>query len=244
METTIAWNIKGSDQRKALRPMGWIESILVVLFPAAAMIIAHYMLYPFLKSLGFAPFESYAYATIPVLAAMLVAALAAYRQEGNPWTWTAFIERFRLGKMSGKAWLWTGAAILVYLLVGVLANYLLSQLYQALDYTPFSFAFGAPIPLLGMVMLVFNIIGEELWWRGYILPRQEAYFGRWAWLVNGTIWAFFHLYKWWALPGMLIICQIIPFLSQRLKNNWPALLMHFLLNGLGMVVAIVMMLLK
>src|SRR5262245_47483043 len=29
----------------------------------------------------------------------------------------------------------------------------------------------------GVVMLVGNIGGEELWWRGYVLPRQELAFG-------------------------------------------------------------------
>ena len=27
------------------------------------------------------------------------------------------------------------------------------------------------------VILLFNIGGEELWWRGYVLPRQELAFG-------------------------------------------------------------------
>jgi hypothetical protein len=29
-----------------------------------------------------------------------------------------------------------------------------------------------------VVMLVCNIGGEELWWRGYVLPRQELAFGK------------------------------------------------------------------
>jgi hypothetical protein len=77
-----------------------------------------------------------------------------------------------------------------------------------------------------------------------LYPTPAASFGRWAWLVNGTLWAFFHIFKWWALPGLLVICQIIPFLSQRLKNNWPALILHFLLNGLGIFIAVITVLMK
>jgi membrane protease YdiL (CAAX protease family) len=29
---------------------------------------------------------------------------------------------------------------------------------------------------------------EEFVWRGYLLPMQEKAFGRWAWLLNGTLW--------------------------------------------------------
>jgi hypothetical protein len=112
------------------------------------------------------------------------------------------------------------------------------------NYTPYSFAFGAPVPLLALVGLFFNIVGVEFWWRGYILPRQEVRFGRRAWLVNGTRWSFFHIFKWWGLPGLLVVCQIVPFLSQKLKNNWPAMIMDFLINGLGIVVSVVMLLMK
>ena len=30
-----------------------------------------------------------------------------------------------------------------------------------------------------------NILGEELWWRGFIQTRQEAVFGSCTWLVQG-----------------------------------------------------------
>jgi len=37
-----------------------------------------------------------------------------------------------------------------------------------------------------VVILVCNIGGEELWWRGYVLPRQELAFGRATWVIHGT----------------------------------------------------------
>ncbi len=45
-----------------------------------------------------------------------------------------------------------------------------------------------------VVMIVCNIGGEELWWRGYVLPRQELAFGRAAWVVHGICWSAFHLF--------------------------------------------------
>ncbi len=244
MDTTLSLKMKETREIKLLQPMGWIESILVVLIPALAMIFAHYVAFPYLKSTGLPPYESYCLATIPVLACMLLASLIGYHREGRPWTWAAFSQRFRLEGMSKRAWLWTGAAVIAYLAIAQLVNTLLLLLYKAFNFTiPTNFVFGAPSPLLALVLVFFNIVGEEFWWRGYILPRQEARFGRWAWLVNGTLWAFFHAFRWWSLPGMLIICQIIPFLSQRVKNNWPAIALHFLTNGLGIVVTVVMQLL-
>src|SRR5205807_1973574 len=45
-----------------------------------------------------------------------------------------------------------------------------------------------------LVMLACNIGGEELWWRGYLLPRQEAAFGKAAWIIHGMYWSLFHLF--------------------------------------------------
>src|SRR5690242_6436799 len=36
-----------------------------------------------------------------------------------------------------------------------------------------------------VLILVWNIGGEELWWRGYVLPRQELAFGTATWVVHG-----------------------------------------------------------
>ena len=52
---------------------------------------------------------------------------------------------------------------------------------------------GAPLRgnwsafILYAIVLSFNIFGEELWWRGYILPRQELSHGRFTWVVHGLM---------------------------------------------------------
>jgi membrane protease YdiL (CAAX protease family) len=38
-----------------------------------------------------------------------------------------------------------------------------------------------------VVILVCNIGGEELWWRGYVLPRQELAFGRATWVPRDSL---------------------------------------------------------
>jgi membrane protease YdiL (CAAX protease family) len=37
-------------------------------------------------------------------------------------------------------------------------------------------------------------VGEELWWRGYVLPRQELAFGRATWVIHGILWSVIHLF--------------------------------------------------
>jgi membrane protease YdiL (CAAX protease family) len=48
-----------------------------------------------------------------------------------------------------------------------------------------------------VLILVCNIGGEELWWRGYVLPRQELAFGGTAWVLHGISWS-----VWYFLVGL------------------------------------------
>jgi membrane protease YdiL (CAAX protease family) len=65
-----------------------------------------------------------------------------------------------------------------------------------------------------IAMCVFNtVIGEELLFRGYLLPRMAGVFGRYDWVANGVIFAAYHLHRWWAIPDLL---------SGTLAYAWPA----------------------
>jgi len=79
------------------------------------------------------------------------------------------------------------------------------------------------------VMLVCNIGGEELWWRGYVLPRQELAFGRAAWVVHGICWSAFHLFMQptlWDTVRMAITGLALSFVAQRTKSTWPGIVGH------------------
>ncbi len=244
----------------APRPMGWRSSLLHFGIPAAATFAAFHVFRPWLEQLGYDPLTSYLGALCVPLALLFAAALIGYHKvEGRPLTRQAFAERMRYPRLRGRDWLW-GVAIFV---IGFLGYGILSQAVLALiraGWMPlpgnlppiadplavFSIetinqaAGGAirgrwDIAVLYLVTFFFNIAGEELWWRGYILPRQEQAFGRHAWLAHGTLWAAFHVFKWWDVLALLPICLLIAFASQKLRTNWPALIAHALMNGLGVL---------
>jgi membrane protease YdiL (CAAX protease family) len=90
------------------------------------------------------------------------------------------------------------------------------------------------------VAFVVNIGGEELLWRGYVLPRQEAAFGRWAWLVNGLLWVVaVHAFMWWNLFGLLPTGLVTPYLVQRYGTTWAGVVVHGLGNALWLVLLVV-----
>jgi membrane protease YdiL (CAAX protease family) len=92
-----------------------------------------------------------------------------------------------------------------------------------------------------LVLIFGNIAGEELWWRGYLLPRQEAANGPVAWLFHGLFWAAFHLFfqaTAWDMIHMMPTCCALAFVAQSRKNTWPGVVAHSVANS-GILIQIV-----
>ena len=82
----------------------------------------------------------------------------------------------------------------------------------------------------------FNIVGEELMWRGYLLPRQATALGRYAWVLNGFLWAIFHVGIGWRIAIVLLPIEfIVPYVVQKRQNTWLGVIIHGLYNGSGFV---------
>ena len=97
-----------------------------------------------------------------------------------------------------------------------------------------TWVFVAWIPLF-----ISNILGEELCWRGYVLPRQEAAWGRKAWLLNGTMWCLFHWGFGWSVMLLLLpIALLLPWIVQRRRNTSAGILIHAIFNAAGFIAAI------
>jgi len=57
-------------------------------------------------------------------------------------------------------------------------------------------------------------------------------------VLGGILGTLFHMWKWWAVPLMLLKEWMIPFVAQRTKSATPALVIHFVSNGVGVLLAI------
>ena len=248
-----------------VRPLPLWQALLYFGLPALLFRISIYQGAPLLLHLGLAPFEANIVSfTIPS-AILFAFAIGLYQQDGYSLSWASVRARFRLLPMSGKAWLWTVLALLAtFMSLGALsftAN-MLVKAFPAVappaffppwqkpgttfDLAVFTQFIGAPlrgnwgVALLLLIQLFFNIFGEELWWRGYILPRQEQTHGRWAWLIHGILWWLWHVVFYpWQVIALLPICLVVPFVAQRLQNTWPAILIH-VQNGVILLLILAM----
>ena len=135
--------------------------------------------------------------------------------------------------MNGGDWLWVLGGFAV---VGVLTGGIAAALTALGDESAFLPPFMAFEPLgpgrywiLGAWLPFFalNIVGEELVWRAFMLPRQEVAFVGRAWLVNGVLWLLFHAaFPWQVLVTLVPITLILPYIVQRRRSTWIGVAIH------------------
>lgn len=97
--------------------------------------------------------------------------------------------------------------------------------------------------LLGILSSIITAAGEEIGWRGFLLPRiAETWNMKAAVLFSGLIWAIWHfplmiagLYQtgtpiWYQLPiftiEILMITTILGILRIKSKSVWPPIVLH------------------
>ena len=223
-----------------IKPMPFWQSLIFFGIPALVAAAGQYVLWPFFMGVGVSAETAYHYQALVVFTFLLSTALVAYVIEGNPLDWSSFRRRFRLFGLDRRGWKWTFGGLITQILLSLVATVLAGQVYDLLKFTPPDIYPSGPItnlPLMAFVLFM-NIMSEELWWRGYILPRQEKQHGRYAWVIHGVLWASFHIFKWWAVPFMLFTTWIIPLVTQRIGNTTPGIIIHLVINGLGILLSV------
>ena len=79
-----------------------------------------------------------------------------------------------------------------------------------------------------IVMQIFNtVLGEELLFRGLLLPRMNRVFGRGDWAANGVLFAAYHLHVPWMMPATLLVDTFaIAYPTKRYQSAWIGIAVH------------------
>jgi len=79
-----------------------------------------------------------------------------------------------------------------------------------------------------VVLMVFNtVLGEELLFRGLLLPRMRGVFGRWDWVANGALFAVYHLHMPWAMTATLLTDTLaLAYPSLRYRSALIGIIVH------------------
>ncbi|GEL94985.1 CPBP family intramembrane glutamic endopeptidase [Cellulomonas composti] len=178
-----------------------------------------------------------------------VVAFVVLRHEVRPFTWAALRRRLWLHRPTsprtgrGSWWLlaWTFPVALALLAYDDLEPLRPLQdaflrLFPALEAPEHALIENLADPrtvgqwwLLGVlaVLLVFNyLLGEELIFRGILLPKMRGVFGRWDVVANGVLFATYHLHLIWTLPLTLARDWVYAALMRRYRSSWMSTLLH------------------
>jgi uncharacterized protein len=181
---------------------------------------------------------------------VLVVTLVGFEQGNLRWStvrevlWLRSPRSPRTGRTGGRLWL-----ILIPLVVAFGAEAVIPSLphpasrdlglFMASDagQTFFSGAwdwFG-----IALVLMVFNtVLGEELVFRGFLLPRMNGAFGRADWVVNGVLFAAYHLHTPWVMPATLLDALILSYPTKRYRSAWIGIIVH---SGQSVVITIALL---
>lgn len=98
---------------------------------------------------------------------------------------------------------------------------------------------------LFFVLALFNtFLGEEFLFRGVLLPKMEGVFGKWDWVANGVLFAFYHLHQPWGILADIPAALVFAFTGKRFRSNWFPIILHsgqsvfFLFLILGLVLGL------
>ena len=80
---------------------------------------------------------------------------------------------------------------------------------------------------LALTHLLFNyLLGEELLFRGVLLPRMAGVFGRWDWVANTVLFGLYHVHKIWAWPSMIASSFGYSWATRRYRSMWMGVIVH------------------
>jgi len=251
---------------KPIKPVRLWQALLIFGVPGIAIYLGVHFLVPILVAGGMPLVFAWTLAVVgpTVLNAIVIVGLYFYNEKP---TWTQFVKRFRLQKPSRHLiWQVPLAAIAIALLNDLFAWTVpyLSQLpwlepptivpeifadvYDTMRQDSGTITFMGEtlspakvwlIPFWIFFWVTLAVLGEEIVWRGYVLPGQEVQFGRYAWLINGLLWNLpFRLYAIHNSISDMPLFFILPFLVQFKKNTWVGIAIHAFLVSLALIILI------
>ncbi len=194
-----------------------------------------------------------------------IVSVAVLRIELGTLKWAAVKERIWLnrplnpktGLPQRRLWWWAIPAIAVNVLLG---QFLVTGLDEAwitvlLGFIPAEFVEPAYTSLeslaeldlvgqwwilgLAIVSCIFNyLLGEELLFRGILLPRMAGVFGRWDWVANTVLFGLYHVHKFWYLPSLILGSLGIAWAAKRYRSMWMGVVVHGIEAGFVLLIVV------
>jgi uncharacterized protein len=138
----------------------------------------------------------------------------------------------RTGRVGGRVWLWVLPFVVLFAIEAAIpgvtgsvsrdfAEFLDSD--RGEDFFRGEWGWFAVV----VVLVIFNtVLGEEMLWRGFLLPRMRGVFGRGDFVANGVLFAAYHLHTPWVIPTSLVDIFALAYPSRRFQSAWMGIIVH------------------
>lgn len=227
-----------------VKPIGMVPALLLFFVPGVAFYLNIGVLVPFLnRTLALTPFVVWLVTgTLLLFAPLFALVFVLLKLDGYRLDWATVKARLNLRRIewSDVGWVVGGLAVsavasgLIVLCWKVLDPMLSLQELKSVSPIEVSALTGHDrLWIVGLpVFYFFNYFGEELLWRGYILPRQVLSLGVWAWPVNAVFHGIFHLaFGLRALAPFAPFLLLVPYLVYKRRNTYLAVIVHAILGA-------------
>jgi len=101
---------------------------------------------------------------------------------------------------------------------------------------------GIRVLLIGYILLscISGPLVEELYFRGYLLPRMEKYAGKWAPFLNTVLFSIYHFFSPWENLIRIAASYPLIYLVWKKRNIRFGMLVHIIVNTIGGLIAFFM----
>ena len=166
-------------------PVGLTATVAFFGSASLALIIITKLLIPFLVRITGQEAILFWFLTagLGVFFPLILVATFLLHQEGNLFREEVWSQRLRFKKLTRTDWLWVVGGLTTIVLATTIILWLLQTTLGEISMHPPFMEFEPLTPERYWLLAIWlpfwglNIMGEEILWRGVILPRQEAKFG-------------------------------------------------------------------
>lgn len=237
----------GVSTDRMLEQLPLARLLALFLIPGALMTVAFVALAPLVEVIGFPPIVALLAAiTVVLIPFELGVVMWAARGMASPLSVIPYRRPIAL-----RTWLWLVPTLIVAAFLGFgLHQAIEPQLIEGLFgwlpqwfVTPISmdrvgvYSSGAWVATLIAFLVINGFVGpivEELYFRGYLLPRMER-MGRWAPLVNVSLFSLYHFWSPWQLIARILGFGPTVYAVRWKQSVYLGMVVHCSLNSLSVL---------
>ena len=238
----------GSEPRPGNEQLALPTLLALFLVPGALMTVVIVVLAPFVETAGFPPIANILVAILIVLVPFELGVIVR-ASRGRPGGIRSVIPFRR--PLPVRDWLWLVPVLIVLEFLGFglsmaiepmvierLFGWLPDWFVRPIDPDRVGdYSRGAWLVTLAAYLVLNGFVGpivEELYFRGYLLPRME-WMGRWAALVNVSLFSIYHFWSPWQVLGRILALGPTVYAVRWKENIYLGMVIHCTGNVLGII---------